>query len=143
MPHNATSLNQPSSEQVIAIEQLAAGSTVVRAAQIAGVSRETIHRWCRDDWEFQAALNRARRDLQEAVHRRLLAAAERAAANVAEAVEGGNLSASLALLKSLGSMGITSRDLGSDDPEILAEEAELREREAKTARVWRSVHADF
>ena len=43
------------------VEQLAVGATVVSAAEAAGISRETVHRWNREDWAFQAAVNRARR----------------------------------------------------------------------------------
>ena len=64
-----------------------------------------VHRWSREGLAFQAALNGARRELQDAVNRRLLAVAERAMTNVAEAVEQGNLSASLYVLKGLGVFG--------------------------------------
>ena len=77
MPQNATPQAELSPQQVRTIEQLAIGVTVVRAAEVAGVSRETVHRWSREDWTFQAALNRARSELQEAVERRLLAVADR------------------------------------------------------------------
>ena len=61
MPQNATPQAELSPQQVLAIEQLAVGATVVSAAEAAGISRETVHRWNREDWAFQAAVNRARR----------------------------------------------------------------------------------
>ena len=93
---------------------------MVRAAEVGGVSRETVHRWNREDWTFQAAVNRSRRDLQEAVERRLLAGAEKAMSNVADAVDEGDLSASLSVLKGLGVLAGVAQRLGSDDPDVLA-----------------------
>ena len=93
---------------------------MVKSAEAAGVSRETVHRWKREDWTFQAAVNRARRDLQEAVERRLLVVAEKAMSNVADAVDEGNLSASLSVLKGLGVFNGVAPSLGSDDPDLLA-----------------------
>ena len=142
MPRNATPPTKLSSQQLLAVEQLTIGATVVCAAKAAGVSRETVHRWSRKDWMFQAAVNRARRDLQEAVERRLLVVAERAMSNVADAVDKGNLSASLSVLKGLGVLNGVSPSLGSEDPGQLAAEAELRDHETRTALVMGHWSAD-
>jgi AcrR family transcriptional regulator len=48
--------------QVLAIEAMVVGSTVVAAAEAAGVSRATVHRWLASDAEFIAALNRAKQE---------------------------------------------------------------------------------
>ena len=85
---------------------------------------------------FKAAVNGARRELQDAVNRRLLAVAERAMTNVAEAVEQGNLKASLSLLKGLGVFGGHLPTVGSDDPKVLAEDEALREQTAANARMY-------
>lgn len=85
---------------------------------------------------FQAAVNGARRELQDAVNRRLLAVAERAMTNVAEAVEQGDLRASLSVLKGLGVFGGHPPSVGSDDPKVLAEDEALREQTAETARMY-------
>ncbi len=60
MQHNATDKGEshdlpPTQERVVAA--LITGSTVTRAAELAGVDRTTVHRWLRDDWDFQAPLN--------------------------------------------------------------------------------------
>ena len=141
MPQNATPQAELSPQQVLAIEQLAVGATVVSAAEAAGVSRETVHRWNREDWAFQAAVNRARRDLQEAVERRLLAVAEKAMSNVSDAVDEGNLSASLSVLKGLGVLNGVAPRLGSDDPVDLSGEADLRKQETHNARQLRKLFA--
>ena len=141
MPHNTSRDAELSPSQLVAVEQLAVGATVIRAAEAAGVGRETVHRWSRENLAFQAAVNGARRELQDAVNRRLLAVAERAMTNVAEAVEHGNLSASLSVLKGLGVFGGGLPTVGSDDPNVLAEQATMREQAVKNARMYASLCA--
>ena len=103
---NATHDDDLGPSQLVAVEQLALGATVIRAAEAAGVGRETVHRWNREDLAFQAAVNGARRDLQDAVNRRLLAVAgARHGQCGGSCVEQGNLSASLSILKGLGVFG--------------------------------------
>ncbi len=84
------------------LEHLVTGSTVVRAAEVAGVDRTTVHRWLRLDHGFQAAYNAARRDLQREVEARLLNLADVALETVEAAVLGGDVRAALAVLKGLG-----------------------------------------
>jgi len=143
MPQNATPRVDLTPQQALAVEQLVLGATVVNAATAAGVSRETVHRWSREDWAFQAAVNRARHELQDAMERRLLALADRAMANVAEAVESGNLKASLTVLKGLGVLSGVQPGLCSDDPALLAEEAELRALADKSNRRLRRLTASL
>ena len=128
-------------QQLRAVQHLVAGDTVTRTADAAGVARETVHRWCREDWGFQAAVNAARRDLRDAVERRLVAVAEKAVRNVGEAVERGDLRASIAVLKGLGALGGTLPGIGSDDPQILAGEAARREQMATAARAVADLYA--
>ena len=135
MPQKTTPTVELSPQQVVAVEQLSIGATVTYAAEAAGVSRETVHRWSREDFAFKAAVNGARRDLQDAMERRLLAIAERAMANVAEAVENANLNVSVTLLKGLGVLAGTSPRPGSDDPQVLAEQARFAEEMQKTNRL--------
>jgi hypothetical protein len=134
MPQNATPAASLSPQQLLAVEQLAIGATVTHAAETAGVSRETVHRWSREDFTFQAALNRAHRDLQDSIERRLLAVAQKAMANVADAVEDGNLNVSVTLLKGLGVLGGTPPRPGSDDPQDLAEQAKSAEEMRRMTR---------
>ena len=61
--------------------------------------------------------------------------------NVAEAVEQGNLSASLSVLKGLGVFGGGLPTVGSDDPNVLAEQATMREQAVKNARMYASLCA--
>ena len=57
MPHNTSLDAELSPSQLVAVEQLAVGATVIRAAEAAGVGRETVHRWSRENLAFQAAVN--------------------------------------------------------------------------------------
>ena len=139
MPQNDTDLD-PEEEltptQLTALEALAAGSTVATAAVTAGVNRVTLHRWLRDDFSFQAALNRARRDLREATMARLLKLGESAAGTVEEAVTQGDVRVAMAVLKGLGILSEHAAKVGSCDPEQLSALAESR---AQTDALLRSL----
>jgi hypothetical protein len=82
MQRNATEARDEPSKlsptQQQALAALLAGSTVTAAADAEGVDRTTVHRWLRSDYDFQAAMNRARRELRDATASRLYDAAKRA-----------------------------------------------------------------
>lgn len=134
MTQNATGL---APEQLIALERLLAGETVTAAAKQAGVSRETVHRWLRKDFGFQAAYNQGRRELTQAIDARLLAVGHRAAENVARAVDEGDLKASLAVLRGLGTLAGKEPVSGPEDAEVLREEVEIAEKEQESSRTFR------
>ncbi|MDB5172742.1 MAG: hypothetical protein JWN51_1515, partial [Phycisphaerales bacterium] len=94
--------------QQIAFAALAEGKSVTCAAARANVNRRTVHRWMRDDEDFQAALEACRVGTMDLVRRQLLAAAPRAAEKVAEATEQGDGKFAMALLKALGAFAGTS-----------------------------------
>ena len=102
-----------SATQATALEGLLAGKTVVEAAAAAGVGRTTIHKWMRVDFAFQAALNRGRRDLQQAVACRVDQLAADAAECVTRAVREGDAKIALEILKRTNALG--PRKIGSDD----------------------------
>ena len=135
MSRNAT-LEQDavSPAQERAIEALMAGATVTDAAKAANVSRQSLHRWRRDDYSFVARLNAARRDLREEVEHRLQALASEAIDSVSRAIQGGDARAGLSLLKGLGLLSGERVDIGEEDPVTLLAEAELAERRAANKR---------
>lgn len=92
---------QLSARQIRVVTSLMAGETVVAAAKSAGVSRETVHRWWREDFEFPATYNRGRRELLETTQCRLLALADQATETVKKAVEQGDTKTALVVLKGL------------------------------------------
>jgi hypothetical protein len=102
-----------SATQSAALEGLLAGKTVTEAAAAAGVGRTTIHKWMRVDFAFQAALNRGRRDLQQAVACRVDQLAADAAECVIKAVREGDAKIALQILKHTNALG--PRKIGSDD----------------------------
>ncbi len=123
-----------SASQIRAVEGLLAGESVTNAAKRAGVSRETVHRWQRQDFGFQAAYNRGRRKLLEAAEARVVALAHQAAVTIGNAIDKGDSTAALAVLKGLGILTGMSPTTHSEDPYVLREEAEIAEVEARHSR---------
>jgi hypothetical protein len=115
-----------SPSQLIALECLLAGQNMIDSALAAGVDRSTLHRWLRNDFNFQAALNRGRRDLQENFSHRLDRLNIDAAACVGRAVHEGDVKAALEVLKRLGTLAKSA--VGSDDPAVLQSQTESEAR---------------
>lgn len=104
--------------QVDALEALLTGATVVEAAEQAGVTPRTVHRWRKRDADFQAAEDGLRRGMRERTYDRLLAAADRAADVVFESVRSGDTQAAFRLLRGLGMLNGQARELGSAEPDV-------------------------
>lgn len=140
MQQNAT-LNEDSEalspDQIKALELLLSGETVSAAAKAVGIDRSTVHRWLREDFEFQAALNRKKRELADAVQTRLLTVADKAAEVVGNAVHNGDLSASLAVLRGTGALSGTPVRPGPEDPAVLRENAQVEREESELLRTER------
>ncbi len=130
-----------SASQLKALGALLSGEAITRAAEAAGVDRSTVHRWLREDWSFQAALNRGRRELRDAVLSCLLRSAEQAAGVVARAVDEGDLKVALAVLKGLGLLSGGIVEIETDDPGALRDHAELAAREEERERELRRMLA--
>ncbi len=121
---NATA-KELSTQQIAALDALLAGSSVTDAAAAAGVTRWTVHAWLRENFAFQAALNRGRKDLRQAVVHRLERLANNATECVNKAVREGDVKAALEIVKRLDVF--SGRYLGSDD----AAELEVAEQERR------------
>ena len=67
-----------SAAEMTAIQHLLSGSSVIAAAEAAGVDRTTLHRWMRRKVHFREALTRAREELQATFALRLAAIADTA-----------------------------------------------------------------
>ena len=93
------------------------------------------------DPTFQATLNRRRKEMSDAVDLRLRSIAYRAAETVATAVEDGNLRASLQVLRGVGLLTGERHKIGSDDPNVLREEAAIQERAEASDRGLRDLIA--
>lgn len=114
-----------SASQIRAVEALLHGQTITAAAKSAGISRETLHRWQREDFEFQAAYNRGRRELMEGIQTRLLVMADQATETVKKSVDRGSLQSAFAVLKGLGVLAGTAPSIGEADPEVLRRAARI------------------
>ncbi len=130
MPHNDTPNSRNpklTSKQLEALASLLAGHSVTSSAQRAKVSRETVHRWLRDDFEFGAEFNRGiadrRREIGLAIERAVRSAVE----TVNAAIEDGDVRAALTVLKGAGFLCGKLGPVGSSDPDVLAEETILSE----------------
>jgi hypothetical protein len=107
-----------SGPQRTAIEWLTAGETAVAAADAAGVSRSTVHRWLRGDPAFQAAYNVWQADLVDTARARLLALADRAVSTVGRALDRGDARTALTILRQQGLLGPAKP--GPTDPDLIA-----------------------
>lgn len=112
-------------KQVVALESLLRGATATEAARVAGVDRRTIFRWLRTDFQFQAAVNRGRRELREAAMMRLERLTDSAVTALERALGQGDSRLALVVLRGLGFLnGVAG--IGSEDPDALAQEARSR-----------------
>lgn len=85
-----------------ALYALAAGKTVLRAAEIGGVSQRTVFRWLREDAAFKAEYARLRSEQQLQTEASLDLLAHAAARCVERALQDGNARVALGVLKGLG-----------------------------------------
>jgi hypothetical protein len=122
-------------KQVKALECLLRGSTATEAAQAANVNRRTLWLWQRSNLEFQAALNRGRREAWEAAELRLQRLAESAIRVVEQALDQGDVRAALAILRGLGLLGGAPIAIGPDEADSIARQARINESERRQAEL--------
>jgi hypothetical protein len=138
MQQNAT-LPALEPRQALALEQLLAGASVTKAAEVAGVDRSSLHRWRREDPVFQAAYNAARRDLRGEVASRLQILAGAALEAVERAIRDGDARIALGVLKGLGLLTGNPPPIGPADPAEVASlrQVAVRHRERESAELRR------
>ena len=90
--------------QRLALQALAAGNSVEDAARIAGISLSTLFRWRKHHPRFIAAWNAWQAESQKTARGLLIAANEHAARTVLRAAQNGDVRASLAVLKGMGTL---------------------------------------
>lgn len=93
-------------QQHKAIAALMVASDILTAAQLAGVGERTLHRWLKEDADFQAALRTAETDAVAGAVRRLVGAADSAVTALVDIMQGNaaasvRLRAAIALLDQL------------------------------------------
>jgi hypothetical protein len=116
------------------LAELLTGQTITAAASAAGVERITVHRWLREDFAFQAAWNRDRRELRRETYAHLERLAVKATDCLEKAIDGGDVKAAMEIVKGMGILA--PGKIGSGDPGELAAEAEVEvtEREGELKR---------
>jgi hypothetical protein len=107
-------------EQLNTITYLCTGMTDAETAAVVGVQRETVWRWRNTSPDFMSELEKTRQQFMSGAVDKLRSAIPKAVANVVNAVEGGDLKASLALLKCVGLEGSDYFKPGETDPSSIA-----------------------
>lgn len=132
-----------SQKQELAIEFLIAGASITQAAEEVGIARSTIHRWLKDDFDFQARLNGLRRRLRNTIETRLVSLLDRAVDTVASSIDDGDARTALAILKGTGMLPGELPVLKSDDATILRQQSDVEAQEESAELSRRSMRADF
>jgi hypothetical protein len=73
----------------------------------------------------------------------MLALAPKAERTVAEAIEGGDVRTSLQVLRGIGALSGERVSVGSDDPEVLRQEAKIERHEEDSDRALRGIIAQL
>jgi predicted transcriptional regulator len=113
-----TSRPELTPQQAAAVDLLALGRTITEVAEAVGVTRQTVSGWLNQQPEFQAALNRKRRELWEGWRDRLRAMLPSALDVIESELEKGNLKAALEIVK-------TARFEGLEAPNALTEAEDI------------------
>ena len=119
--------DSPDASQALAIEALVSGSTVTAAAEQAGVSRATLHRWLASDHVFLAALNDRKTEVLAEVRGQLRSMATEAVAVYRRLLDWDKFAPSAVRLKAaaavLAMIGAdTPERVGSSDPDKVLDE---------------------
>lgn len=103
-PGKSPDLPALEASQLTFVEALTAGATMTAAAEAAGVSRTTAHRWLKLP-AVRAEMNGRREEVRNRSRARLLALADDAITTIANAVAAGDVKTSLVVVRSLGLLG--------------------------------------
>lgn len=106
----------PSEKQLLAISVLERGGTCQAAAEVAGVTRQTVSRWMHHDVVFQAERNRRKAELLDRSHMRILNCLDEAVADLVGDLAGASFRDVVRLLEVLlKSMDWMSAKVGQTD----------------------------
>ena len=117
-----------SGPQALAAQALAAGATITDAATAADVARQTVGTWLREDTVFIAAVNQLRTDAFVTIKDKLRLTVGKALDVVSGAVDSGDLTAALAVLKLANIDKLPLTCSGPTDPTDAALDLMLRGR---------------
>jgi alpha-beta hydrolase superfamily lysophospholipase len=114
--------------QLLALEKMLSGHTLIASADAAGVTRMTLYSWLHRDAKFQAAYNAWQLDALTRVRTKLLSMADIAANTIAQAIKS-DARLAFAVLKALG--GLDRPTPGSTNPEEVEQVMEIEQRKAE------------
>jgi Homeodomain-like domain len=117
-----------SPEQESAIDLLILGKSDREVAEAVGVTRETVWHWRHEHPVFMATLERRRAEVWRQPQERLRSLLSKAVENIGQAVESGDLKASIEVLKAVGMYGDGKMNaIGEQDPEkLIRQQAEAQ-----------------
>jgi hypothetical protein len=104
-------------EQLNALRHLVAGLSLTDTASATGIGRRTLYRWLHEDPVFAATLNLWKREQLESARTQMLGMLAPALKTVGSAVQQGDVSASLHVIRGLGVL--TPQKPGTTDPDQL------------------------
>jgi hypothetical protein len=119
--------------QRTAIEKLTSGCTMIDAAKVAGVTRMTLHRWLKNDAQFQAAYNAWQQDAIATARGRMLALTDAAVTSVHKAMLRGDGRLALRVLEKMGVAEAVTP--GPTEVEAVQRRQELERRKEELDRV--------
>jgi len=116
--------NSLTGPQEIALQALLEGKTVTRAAEAAGVARQTVSRWLHEDETFVAEFNRRRAEIWDAGKLKMIQLIEAAVAALERALQSENEG-----IRLRAAQWILDRTLGNLSPPMkLTDPEEIRKR---------------
>jgi len=127
--------------QETALTLYLAGQSDTDVAQAVGVTRQTCWEWRRQHLVFMAELERRRAEVWRQPQERLRSLLSKAVENLGQAVESGDLKASIELLKAVGMYGDgTMNAIFEQDPEVIVRQQ--AEAELKREAISENAYAD-
>jgi hypothetical protein len=97
--------DRPDPKQAQAVDAIASGADVAKAADAAGVDRETLRDWLHHDAAFVAGLNRANRERADRLRAEVRALASEAVATLRELLTGAEIPPAVRLRAALMVLG--------------------------------------
>lgn len=117
--------------QEIALQRLAAGSSIVQAARAVQVDRRTLYRWLHSDPQFVAAYNAWQRETVASGRARVLAMGDLALDTVQSAMLQGNARVAVQVAKANGALDAPKPSTA--DPDYFHHRKKLRDRARRKA----------
>ena len=120
-------------KQIMALESLLSGGSVVDASEASEVDRTTVHRWMRTDSHFLTAFNQGKQALVDATYSRLSNLAMEALQVLLSSVTSGNVELAREVV---GGLGLLKGGLPRRGPETVPGLEARKQEEDATRQIW-------